>query len=283
MEQEPGTDRQGKSDSVISRAIQDLLERHGVPEVRRISALDAATQLGNKNVRRRMSGETSWNVDEIRRLATHFDEPVFNLLSAMVGDTGQPAVLEIGGLGLMCTVWPGQALQAADARGPLIAVQSDGERPSWRVKLKQDHAGKSAYEVRRLVFENSDTPRVAVVDQLAATAEAIVQALEQKGLDAIPYSRPEYVKAALDTTSFDGYIVAWKMGDGDAREILELIRSRSPGAPLLLLVDQLDDQTEQRFEEITATYRAQLFEKPARTLSLLNALVLGLNSRALPG
>ena len=61
----------------------------------------------------------------------------------------------------------------------------------------------------------------------------------------------------------------------DARDVLQLIRSRSAAAPLIVLADTLTDSQEAQFEEVTTTFRAQLFEKPARTLLLFNALSLG--------
>src|SRR4051812_35917277 len=79
MDHEPGAEKR-KSEPVISKAIEALLDRHGVPERKRRGALEAAAGMGYQQVRRRMTGETPWNVDEIQRLAAHFGEPLFKLL-----------------------------------------------------------------------------------------------------------------------------------------------------------------------------------------------------------
>lgn len=272
MEQEAGDDKH-KPEPVISRAIQELLNRHGIPERRRITTLEAAAGMNYQQVRRRMNGDTSWNVDEIKRLASHFGEPVFKLLAAMVDGAGLPATFQVGGLHLACSVWPGEAVGGKKAVGELVAVQASED--SWNVRLAADAKGTAAFEVRRLVFEAAKPRRVAVIDDAPATAEAIVQVLRQKGLEAISYCTPEHIRSALETTIFDGYIVTWRLGDGDARETLEQIRSRSASSPLILLTDTLTDSQEAELERVTAEFRAQLFEKPARTLTLFNALTLG--------
>jgi CheY-like chemotaxis protein len=282
MEQETGGDKR-KAEPVISRAIQALLDRHGVPERRRNTTLEAAAGMKYQQVRRRMTGETSWNVDEIKRLASHFGEPVFKLLGALVDDAGQPAVLKVAGLQLACSVWPGEAIVGDKAVGPLVAVQ-DGESGEWEVVPPADAAGRTVHEVRRVIFEAEEPRRVAVIDDDEATAEAIVQVLRQKGLEAISYSNAEHIRSALETTTFDGYIVDWQLGEQDARDLLQLIRSRTAAAPLIVLADTLTDSQEAQFEEITATFRAQLFVKPARTLMLFNALTLGFAAlRRTPG
>ena len=280
MEQEEGGDKR-RTEPVISRAIQALLDRHGVPERRRNSTLEAAAGMNYQQVRRRMSGETPWNVDEIKRLASHFGEPVFKLLGALVDDAGQPALLKVPGLRLPCSVWPGEAISGDKAVGPLVAAHNgDG---GWEVVPPAEAAGRSIFDVRRLIFEADEPRRVAVIDDDAATATAIVEVLRQKGLDAISYSSPEHIRSALEGTTFDGYIVDWQLGAGDAREVLQAIRARSPAAALIVLADTLTDSQEAHFEEVTLTFRAQLFEKPARALMLFNALTLGFSPRARRG
>src|SRR5262249_12954164 len=91
----------------VSLAIQALLDRRGVPKSKRLIVLESALGIAYQQVRRRMMGETAWSVDDIKRIAAHFGEPVFRLLGAMVdGEAGQPAVLQVGGTKLACSIWP---------------------------------------------------------------------------------------------------------------------------------------------------------------------------------
>lgn len=277
MEQDDEGSDKRRAAPLISKAIQTLLDRHGIPERRRNTVLEAAAGMNYQQVRRRMSGETPWNVDEIQRLASHFGEPVFKLLGAMVDDAGQPAVLKVAGLHLACSLWPGEALSRDKAVGPLVAARQPEGR--WEVLPPAEAADRPVHEVRRLIFEAEVPRRVAVIDDHEATAGAIVEVLRQKGLEAVSYSTPEHVRSALETTTFDGYIVDWQLRDTDPREILQAIRARTAVAPLIVLTDTLTDSQEAAFEEITTRFRVQLFEKPARTLLLLNALNLGFAAR----
>ena len=82
----------------ISKAILAVLDRHAVPERQRLATLQAAVEMSYQQVRRRMTGESPWNVDEIKRLASHFGEPLFGLLATLVDDVGHQATLHLGGV-----------------------------------------------------------------------------------------------------------------------------------------------------------------------------------------
>ena len=273
MEQDPTGDK--SAPTAITRAIQALLDRRGIPERKRLGALEAAVGIAYQQVRRRMMGETPWSVDEIKRLAAHFGEPVFRLLGALVDDTpGEPAVLQVGGARLACSVWPGP--EAAQGIGPYVAIP--GEEPNgWTVVPASEAAGRRVFEVRRLIVEPEPPRRVAVVDDDDDLGRAIVQFLRQKGLDALSYTSAEHLRAALETTNFDGYILDWVLGEEKATTLLPLIRAKNPAGPVIILTGQIDagGAEESDLASALTTFRAQLYEKPSRTLSLFNALELG--------
>ena len=275
MDHDPGADKR-KSEPVISKAIQALLDRHGVPERKRLGALEAAAGMGYQQVRRRMTGETPWNVDEIQRLASHFGEPVFKLLGALVDDAGQPAVLQVGTMKLPCSIWPGDQVARDKGIGPLVAVPGEGQE-QWIVLPLAEAGDRPIHEIKRLIFEAAAPRRVAVVDDDDDLTSAIVQFLRKNGLEAISYNKAEHLRAALETTSFDGYILDWLLDDSDARDLLPLIRAKNPSAPLIILTGQIraGHAQEDDLASTIAAFRAQLYEKPTRALSLFNALELG--------
>lgn len=275
MDHEPGTDKR-KAEPVISKAIQALLDRHGVPERKRLGILEAAAGMGYQQVRRRMTGETSWNVDEIQRLASHFGEPVFKLLGALIDDAGQPAVLQINTMSLPCSIWPGDPVTKDKAVGPLVVVPGDGH-DQWVVVPLAQAGDRPLHELKRMIFEAAAPRRVAVLDDDEDVTRSIVLFLRKKGLEAISYNKAEHLRAALETTGFDGYILDWLLDGDDARDLLPLIRTKSPNAPLIILTGQIrTGQTqEDDLASMIAAYRAQLYEKPTRALSLFNALQLG--------
>ena len=67
------------------------------------------------------------------------------------------------------------------------------------------------------------------------------------------------------------------LGEGSIRHLLPAVRSRSPGAPIIILTDpaRAAGAQEEELESALAAYRAQLYEKPTRMLSLFTALDLG--------
>ena len=270
MEQEPA-----KSNSAITQAIQALLDRRSVPERKRLVALEAAAGIAYQQVRRRMMGETPWSAEEIKRVAAHFGEPLFGLLGALVEEQpGEPAVLCVAGTRTPCTIWPGP--RAEQGFGPYVALAAESPGDAWTVVTATEATGRDAYEVRRLVVEMEQPRRVAVIDDDDDLGRAIVQFLRQKGLDAISYTTAEHLRTALETTSFEGYILDWVLSDGRAEELLPLIRAKNPHGPVIILTGQIDGEAQESdLATAMAAFRAQLYEKPSRALSLYNALELG--------
>lgn len=258
----------------VSRAIQALLDRRGVPKSKRLIVLEAALGIAYQQVRRRMMGVTAWSVDDINRIAAHFGEPVFRLLGAMVdGEVGQPAVLLVSGAKLACSIWP--TTQAASGMGPYVAVPGDPPE-TWSVVLASEAAGRQAVGIRRLVLEPEPPRRVAVLDDDERMVQAVVESLRLKGLDAIGYTQADELRSALETTHFDGYILDWVIGTVSADELLPLLRAKNPTGPIIVLTGQLGAAVEESdVASAMATHRFQLYEKPSRTLSLFNALQLG--------
>ena len=261
---------------LISKAIQAVLDRHGVPERQRLNTLEAAAGMSYQQVRRRMTGETPWNVDEIKRLASHFGEPLFKLLGTLVDDAGQQATLLLGGISLPCSIWIGPHAPPKARIGPLVAIASEtGDH--WTAVPLAEAGDRKAYEIKRLIFESAPPRRVAIVDDDDDLAASIVQFLREKGLDAISYRTGEHLRSALETSRFDGFILDWMLGEGNVRELLPEVRARNPNAPIIILTGEFEAGGAQE-DELAATisaYRAQLYQKPTRMLSLFNALELG--------
>jgi hypothetical protein len=273
MDQDSGS---GEPRLPISKAILAVLDRHAVPERQRLATLQAAAEMSYQQVRRRMTGESPWNVDEIKQLASHFGEPLFGLLATLVDDVGQPATLHLGGVALPCSIWLGQIAPPKSRIGPLVAVAGESV-DHWNVVPLAEAGERQAHEIKRLIFEAAPPRRVAVVDSDLDLAASIVQFLREKGLDAIAYRTAENLLTALETSRFDGFILDWMLKDGSIRNLLPAVRSRSPGAPIIILTNPVRAAgvQDEELESALAAYRAQLYEKPTRMLSLFTALDLG--------
>lgn len=260
----------------ISKAIHAVLQRHAVPERQRLATLQSAVEMSYQQVRRRMAGESPWNVDEIKRLASHFGEPLFGLLATLVDDVGHQATLQLGGVTLPCSIWLGAAAPPNSRIGPLVAVAAEPDA-RWTVVPTTEAGERQAHEIKRLIFEAAPPRRVAIVDDDEQLAASIVQFLREKGLDAIAYRKGENLLAALETSRFDGFILDWTLGKGSIQDLLPAVRAKHPGAPIIILTRRIKAGAaqEEELEATLATYRAQLYEKPSRLLSLYTALDLG--------
>jgi len=270
------SDSDTRAEAKISKAILAVLDRHGVPERQRLAALEAAAGMSYQQVRRRMSGETPWNVDEVKKLAAHFGEPLFKLLGSLVDDAGEPATLLIGGISLPCSIWPGERVPLKPI-GPLVAIPNDA-RDHWTVVPIADAGERIAYEIKRLIHEAAPPRRIAILDDDRDLAASIVQFLRTKGFDATAFDSIETIVTALQTSRFDGFVLDWVVAGSNIRDLLPTVRAANPVGPVIILTGQIESGGAQEVElaSTIATYRAQLYEKPTRMLSLVNALELGL-------
>jgi CheY-like chemotaxis protein len=274
-----GQDSGAEGRNAVILAIQALLDRHGIPERKRNVTLEAVLGVEYNQIVRRMSGKTPWSVQEVARVAVHFGEPVYSLVGALVDGVGHPAILRVGGLTLPCSIWLGPKAPPDQRRGPFLASRSEGAE-QWIVLPVAEVGDAQAHEIKRLVFEALPPKRVAVVDNDDALTSAIVEFLRHKGLEAIPYRSEEHVRTAIESSSFDGFILDWVLEHGNVKDLLATIRAKNPASPIILLTGQIggDAAEENELASAIAFYRAQLYEKPTRMLSLFNALAIGFDS-----
>jgi len=260
-----------------------MLDRHGVPERQRIRALEAAIGISYTQVRRRMIGEAPWTIDEIKKLASHFHEPLIPIMSALADAPGIPASLPFGGAAMPCTIWPvGEPLPGRI--GPMVAMH-DSTTDQWTVAPAAEVSDSPSYELARLLFERAPPRRVAVLDDDRDSAQSIVDFLGAKGLDAQPFNCAIDLLAAMESQPFDGFVVDWLLGDNTAKDLLSKIRARVPSGPVVILTGQIATgaASEDELVMVGASYRALLFEKPTRPLSIFNALQVGFTSPTTPG
>ena len=183
----------------LAAFIETMLDRHGVPERQRFRALEAALGMSYTQVRRRMLGEAPWSIEEIRKLAGHFHEPLIPIMAALADVPGIPATLPFAGAALPCTIWPvGEPL--AGRIGPMVAMH-DETTDQWTVASASEVADSPSYELARLLFERSPPRRVAVLDDDSDSAQSIVDFLGAKGMDAQPFNCAGDLLAAIDRKS----------------------------------------------------------------------------------
>lgn len=272
MDEETGAEER----TAVISAIQALLDRHAVPERKRNVTLEVALGVDYSHIVRRMTGKTPWSVQDVARVAAHFGEPVYSLVGALLDGVGQPAMFQVGGLTLPCAIWLGAEVPPEARRGPFLAARPEGVE-QWNVLPMAEIGSVPAYEIKRLIFEASPPRRVAVLDDDETLTSSIVEFLRHKGLEAVSYRSEQHVRTAIESTTFDGFILDWVLEHGNAKDLLATIRAKCPASPIIILTGQIGSGAgeEDELASAIAFYRAQLYEKPTRVLSLFNALEIG--------
>ena len=203
-------------------------------------------------------------------------------MAALADVPGIPATLPFAGAALPCTIWPvGEPL--AGRIGPMVAMH-DETTDQWTVASASEVADSPSYELARLLFERSPPRRVAVLDDDSDSAQSIVDFLGAKGMDAQPFNCAGDLLAAMESEPFEGFVVDWLLGDTTAKDLLSKIRARVPSGPVVILTGQIATgiASEEELAMVGASYRALLYEKPTRPLTIFNALQVGFTPKRRP-
>ncbi|WP_157263933.1 helix-turn-helix domain-containing protein [Azohydromonas aeria] len=264
-----------KTDALVA-----LLDRHGVPERQRVNTLEKATGISYGAARRRITGETGLEVAEVVKLAAFFKEPLFSLLGALVDEAGHPATACIGGMQIPCCIWPGPSSSDSPRLGLFVAYR--GESDKWIVVPATEAGNRPTNEVRRIVYEASTLPKIAIVSRDAAFCAAALQTLRARGLDPTIYPAAKSLRHAMQATSFDGYVLDETVLSKDLEPTLDEVRGRSTAAPIIVLTtpNKADRNQERALETVVNNFHVQLYDKPTRMLHLCSALELGLRTAA---
>lgn len=280
METTRTEDSGGQRPSAISAFIEGMLDRHGVGERQRVRVLETALRMSYAQARRRMLGEAPWSIEELKRLADHFHEPLIPIVAAYLHQPGRAASFPVAGAVLPCTVWPvGEPIPGRI--GPLVVLH-DKLTDQWTVVPSAEATERPSYELSVLLFERPAPRRVAVLDDEMDSAQSIVDFLAAKGIDAHAFSTGDALLSAMDAEHFDGFIVDWLLGSKTASDLLGQIRAHQSAGPLIILTGQISTgmAKEDELAVAGATYKALVFEKPMRLLTILNALQVGFGSPA---
>lgn len=273
----------GQGPNPFCSFIEQMLDRHGIAERQRTRALEHVLGLSYNQARRLLTGKAPWSLEQIRRVADHYDEPLVPFVAAFLREPGKPASFPVGGGVLPCTIWPvGEPV--AGRVGPLVALH-DAAADRWTVVPAVEVADRPTYALSALLFERRAPQRVAILDDELDSARAVMAFLCAKGLDAQAFGSSADLAAAMQAQHFDGYVVDWLLGTSTAADVLARIRSRQPAAPLIILTGQIRTGVakEDELGSAATTFRALVLEKPVRMLSILNALQLGLDASAAEG
>lgn len=278
MERSPGS---GEVSPFNTDALVGLLDQHGVPERQRVSTLETALGISYGAARRRMTGETPWELPEVVRLAAYFKEPLLPLLSALVDEAGQPATACLGGMKIPCCIWPGPVSSQASRQGLFVAYRTEADE-RWTVVPATEAGDRPVSEVRRILYEASALPQIALLAGDEGLRGSATQALRTRGLDPVVYQDAQQLRRALQATRFDGFILEESVLASDLRPVLEEVRARNATGPVIVLTQpgEAEGEQDQALAAVVSDYGVQLYEKSARMLHLCSAVESGLRAAA---
>jgi CheY-like chemotaxis protein len=257
---------------LAAQCIAALLTRHGIPKYRFAVTVSDILGLSYSAGNRRLTTNASWSLEELKRVAEHFNETLEELVTLNTADPMLDASIVFNNHIVPCQIRLGNVVGQVPP-GTLIAAEIDG---GWRVMPAEARSIIPAQTVTRLLIEPTvSRRRVAILDDHADTAETIVHYMETAGLDAVAFNDPQ---ALYDQADFDAYVLDWII-ERDARrqtalELVQNIRARNALCPIIILTGQIrtGNAEEENIAAALAQHNLKFFTKPASMPILVAAL-----------
>lgn len=234
----------------VAQLVRDLLQKNGVPKPDFAKRIEHVLGVSRAQAYKLMNAKADLTFAELRKIANHFQSPLDVLLpttSISSASVYIPAFLELGGEVLACRFVQGAQIRATTSV-EWIAFQQAGR---WIVRRSHEAPQDAAlFYVERIEIENDLTHAisVAVLDDSAETAVSICANLERAGMRARAFNNAAQLSHALETQSFDCYVLDWLLHDGTSEPLIAHIReTQQATTPIYLLTGEWDtgraDQT----------------------------------------
>jgi len=225
----------GSSDlPLAARSIRALLNRLGYAGHKHTGVVAGFLNITIQQAKRKLSGVSSWDVDEMAALCRHLGYSISDVL-----DGGEAPARTVAGVviqgseRLPCHFWLGDDVMAEKASGFVAERQGD----TWYVGKAKDLPGSTLREAHRVVLEPGDTVvkhSVAVLDDSVDGCDTLCEVLDQIGFTASPFYTVNTLLEALRERSFDCYVLDWLLPGSTAAPALARIRELSKTAPITL-------------------------------------------------
>jgi len=260
-----------------TRYLRGLLVRHGVPAMRHVTLVAEILGFGYTLVHRRMKGEVAWELEEIERVAAHFGESLATVFSPSRQDDYVAAVLFADGIRVECQLLLGDVIGHPEGHR-LVAIRMGTQ---WAVVAAAKAGVGPCHEVRQLVVSSeSRHRRIAILDDDADEAASLAEHFSARGCEPEAFTQVEALVSHIKLRPFDAYVIDWVLDEGNAAELVAMIRSDDPQCPIAILTGKMESDLtiENAVAEALDTHKLMFFQKPTR-LSLVSSQLL----RALAG
>ena len=267
------TRNSGGPDSIGSRSVRALLNRHDIPSARHVTTIGDILGCGYTPVYRRMNDTVAWEIEEVEKVAAFFGETLVDVFSRQESVDELPAMLAAGPVRVPCRLVPGNAVREP-ARNSLVAVKL-GEQ--WLVVPATEAGVGQCFEVVSMrVLGNGDRRwRIAVLDDDAEESSSLAQHFSDRGCDVQAFTRVDDLVPSMKLRPFDGFVIDWILAEGSAAELVGMIRADDRDCPIAVLTGKIqsDLMIEPAVAEAVSTYKLLFFEKPTR-LPIISAQLM---------
>jgi CheY-like chemotaxis protein len=268
----------GPGEPLTSVAVRKFLVANGVKEHNHASEIARVIDVDRSQSYRRLKGDVAWSHTDLRTIATHFGATEDHLLpnddlvrvAIQCGDA-VPALIRIAHMPPNGLLVPGAELLAGEV-SDLVAVKGAS---GWEIFVN----GEEPFDARRhaieaLTVRSHPHLQVALLEDDARAAEALVEAFRPLGIVATPYADSASLRAAIAHRRFDAYVLDWLLGEGTAARIVEEIRQHRSHIPVVVVTGALmaDSEMERTLLELSAQWNFSTLDKPVRPMNLANTL-----------
>lgn len=266
---------------LIAERVRNLFERKGIAKRRHAATIGEYLHLSPSQAHRKIKGESPWTLAQIREIAAVFDVAPAELFQEVddaesLNYLGQKCILAIGNDELSCIAQLGAEI-APDSPLPLFVALRIGEQ--WRVYQSSRAPAGKKYFVEKIEIDGRrptpDKPLIAILDDNSDAADELARSLQKRNFSAVPFYSMDALLAAMDKTTFSGFILDWMLGPVTAKDCIEEIRiKRNVSAPIIVLTAFMGhaEHANSIAEMMTMFRIIGPYEKPARAPVIAAAL-----------
>jgi CheY-like chemotaxis protein len=264
-----------------SLAVRRFLLAHRVKEHNHASEIGRILNVDRSQAYRRLKGDVAWSHGDLRVIARHFGAPEDHLLPRdeyeRAGASGGPsphalpAVIRVRNLPPTGFLVPGAALGPDDS-SDLVAVQAEA---GWEIWVNGDEPfGAVRHAIEALTVRSHPHLQVAVLEDDAQAAAALVDAFRPLGISATPFADCASLLHAIAQRRFDAYVLDWLLAQGTAADAVVEIRRARAHVPIVVVTGALmsDSEMEQTLLALSTQWNFSTLDKPVRPMNLANAL-----------
>jgi DNA-binding response OmpR family regulator len=166
---------------------------------------------------------------------------------------------------------PGPALSPGE-RCDLVAVRAEA---GWEVWADGEQPpGLRRHAIEALTLRSVSRLQVALLEDDARAAEAMVEAFRPLDIEAEPHASADSLLATIGRRRFDAYVLDWLLPDGDAARVVAAIRLHRAHVPVVVVTGALkaDSEMERSLLELSVRWNFSTLDKPVRPMNLANAI-----------